>query len=63
MFFWCEHIKAIAFVLANTATCICNRPHHNPKNCGSCHIHGKGTGIPAYMGYKTALGQIPDFKK
>jgi thiosulfate/3-mercaptopyruvate sulfurtransferase len=40
---------------------VCHSQNYN--NCGSCHVHGEGARIPAYMGYKIALNPIPDVKK
>ncbi|MHC1706411.1 MAG: hypothetical protein AB9842_02690 [Bacteroidales bacterium] len=39
---------------------VCHSQVYN--NCGSCHIHGAGARIPAYMGFKIASNPIPDLK-
>lgn len=39
---------------------VCHSQDYN--NCGSCHIHGDGARIPAYMDYKIASNPIPDIK-
>ncbi|MCK5134401.1 MAG: hypothetical protein KAR19_01335 [Bacteroidales bacterium] len=40
---------------------VCHSQDYN--NCGSCHIHGDGARIPAYMDFKIALNPIPDIKE
>jgi hypothetical protein len=40
---------------------VCHSQKYN--NCGSCHIHGTGARIPAYMDFKIAMNPIPDIKK
>ncbi|HAM09202.1 MAG TPA: hypothetical protein DCP74_02720 [Bacteroidales bacterium] len=39
---------------------VCHSQNYN--NCGSCHIHGEGARIPAYMDFKIAANPIPDIK-
>ncbi|MFN2379207.1 MAG: hypothetical protein ABR519_03230 [Bacteroidales bacterium] len=39
---------------------VCHSQDYN--NCGSCHVHGDGVRIPAYMDYKIALNPLPDIK-
>ena len=39
---------------------VCHSQEYN--NCGSCHIHGDGARIPAYMDFKIALNPIPAVK-
>ncbi|NOZ48307.1 MAG: hypothetical protein GXO79_16255 [Chlorobi bacterium] len=39
---------------------VCHSQDYN--NCGSCHIHGEGARIPAYLGFKIAGNPIPDVK-
>jgi thiosulfate/3-mercaptopyruvate sulfurtransferase len=39
---------------------VCHSQDYN--NCGSCHIHGEGARIPAYLGFKIAVNPIPDIK-
>ena len=39
----------------------CHSQDYN--NCGSCHIHGEGARIPAYLGFKIASNPIPAIKK
>jgi len=39
---------------------VCHSQNYN--NCGSCHIHGDGARIPAYMDFKIAKNPIPDIK-
>lgn len=39
---------------------VCHSQNYN--NCGSCHIHGDGARITAYMDYKIAKNPIPDIK-
>jgi len=39
---------------------VCHSQVYN--NCGSCHIHGDGARVPAYMDFKIALNPIPDVK-
>jgi thiosulfate/3-mercaptopyruvate sulfurtransferase len=39
---------------------VCHSQNYN--NCGSCHIHGDGARVPAYLGYKIASNPIPDIK-
>ena len=38
----------------------CHSQDYN--NCASCHIHGEGARIPAYLGFKIASNPIPDIK-
>lgn len=38
----------------------CHSQDYN--NCGSCHIHGEGARVPAYLGFKIAVNPIPDIK-
>ncbi len=40
---------------------VCHSQVYN--NCGSCHIHGDGARIPAYMDYKIAQNPIPNIKQ
>ena len=40
---------------------VCHSQDYN--NCGSCHVHGEGARVPAYMGYKIAVNPLPDIKK
>jgi thiosulfate/3-mercaptopyruvate sulfurtransferase len=40
---------------------VCHSQNYN--NCGSCHVHGEGARVPAYMGYKIAVNPLPDVKK
>ena len=40
---------------------VCHSQDYN--NCGSCHIHGEGARIPAYLGFKIAANPIPDLKE
>jgi thiosulfate/3-mercaptopyruvate sulfurtransferase len=40
---------------------VCHSQNYN--NCGSCHIHGAGARIPAYMDYKIAVNPLPDIKQ
>jgi len=37
---------------------VCHSQKYN--NCGSCHIHGEGARVPAYMDFKIALNPIPE---
>ncbi len=39
---------------------VCHSQDYN--NCGSCHVHGEGARIPAYLGFKIAVNPIPDIK-
>jgi hypothetical protein len=39
---------------------VCHSQDYN--NCGSCHIHGDGARVPAYLGFKIAANPIPDVK-
>ncbi len=39
---------------------VCHSQKYN--NCGSCHIHGEGARIPAYMDFKIAANPLPDLK-
>jgi len=39
---------------------VCHSQNYN--NCGSCHIHGDGARIPAYLDYKIAINPIPGIK-
>ena len=39
---------------------VCHSQNYN--NCGSCHIHGEGARIPAYMDFKIARNPIPETK-
>ena len=39
---------------------VCHSQVYN--NCGSCHIHGDGARIPAYMDFKIAGNPIPNIK-
>ncbi|MCB0822573.1 MAG: hypothetical protein KDC09_07750 [Bacteroidales bacterium] len=39
---------------------VCHSQDYN--NCGSCHVHGDGARIPAYLDYKIALNPLPDLK-
>ena len=39
---------------------VCHSQDYN--NCGSCHIHGDGARIPAYMDFKIAVNPIPTVK-
>ncbi|MBN1340663.1 MAG: hypothetical protein JXA03_15145 [Bacteroidales bacterium] len=39
---------------------VCHSQVYN--NCGSCHIHGSGARIPAYLDFKIAGNPIPDIK-
>lgn len=39
---------------------VCHSQVYN--NCGSCHIHGDGARIPAYMDFKIAANPIPTIK-
>ncbi len=39
---------------------VCHSQKYN--NCGSCHIHGEGARIPAYMDFKIAVNPLPDLK-
>ncbi len=38
----------------------CHSQDYN--NCGSCHIHGEGARIPAYLSFKIASNPIPTIK-
>jgi hypothetical protein len=45
----------------NSFNChVCHSQDYN--NCGSCHIHGDGARIPAYLDYKIAMNPIPDIR-
>jgi hypothetical protein len=37
---------------------VCHSQDYN--NCGSCHIHGEGARIPAYLDFKIAKNPIPE---
>ncbi len=37
---------------------VCHSQEYN--NCGSCHIHGEGARVPAYMDFKIAGNPIPE---
>jgi thiosulfate/3-mercaptopyruvate sulfurtransferase len=39
---------------------VCHAQDYN--NCGSCHVHGEGARVPAYMDYKIAANPLPDLK-
>lgn len=39
---------------------VCHSQDYN--NCGSCHVHGEGARVPAYLGFKIAGNPIPDIK-
>ena len=39
---------------------VCHSQDYN--NCGSCHIHGEGARIPAYLSFKIAANPIPGIK-
>lgn len=39
---------------------VCHSQDYN--NCGSCHIHGDGARIPAYIDYKIAVNPLPLLK-
>ncbi len=39
---------------------VCHSQKYN--NCGSCHVHGDGARVPAYMDFKIAKNPIPDIK-
>ncbi len=39
---------------------VCHSQDYN--NCGSCHIHGEGARVPAYLGFKIAVNPLPDIK-
>lgn len=39
---------------------VCHSQNYN--NCGSCHVHGAGARIPAYLDFKIAANPIPDLK-
>lgn len=39
---------------------VCHSQDYN--NCGSCHVHGEGARVPAYMDYKIAQNPIPSIK-
>ena len=39
---------------------VCHSQNYN--NCGSCHIHGEGARVPAYMDFKIAKNPIPETK-
>jgi len=39
---------------------VCHSQDYN--NCGSCHIHGDGARVTAYMDFKIAKNPIPDIK-
>jgi hypothetical protein len=38
----------------------CHSQDYN--NCASCHIHGEGARVPAYLGFKIAANPLPDIK-
>lgn len=40
---------------------VCHSQDYN--NCGSCHIHGEGARVPAYMDFKIAVNPLPDIKE
>jgi len=40
---------------------VCHSQDYN--NCGSCHIHGDGARVPAYMDFKIAMNPIPELRK
>ena len=40
---------------------VCHSQDYN--NCGSCHIHGDGARVPAYMDFKIALNPLPEIKE
>lgn len=40
---------------------VCHSQDYN--NCGSCHIHGDGARVPAYLGFKIAANPLPDLKE
>jgi len=40
---------------------VCHSQKYN--NCGSCHVHGEGARVPAYMDFKIAMNPIPGIKK
>lgn len=40
---------------------VCHSQDYN--NCASCHIHGEGARVPAYMDFKIAMNPIPDVIK
>lgn len=45
----------------NTFNCqVCHSQDYN--NCGSCHIHGDGARVPAYLGFKIAKNPLADIK-
>jgi len=37
---------------------VCHSQDYN--NCGSCHVHGDGARIPAYMDYKIGVNPLPE---
>lgn len=39
---------------------VCHSQDYN--NCGSCHVHGDGARIPAYVDFKIAGNPLPDIK-
>lgn len=39
---------------------VCHSQDYN--NCGSCHIHGDGARVPAYLGFKIAKNPLPTIK-
>ncbi|MEN8155421.1 MAG: hypothetical protein ABFS10_00600 [Bacteroidota bacterium] len=39
---------------------VCHSQEYN--NCGSCHIHGEGARVSAYMDFKIAVNPLPDLK-
>ncbi|MCF8298795.1 MAG: hypothetical protein K9J13_14700 [Saprospiraceae bacterium] len=39
---------------------VCHSQDYN--NCGSCHIHGDGARVPAYLGFKIASNPLPTLK-
>jgi thiosulfate/3-mercaptopyruvate sulfurtransferase len=46
--------------IKNLSCHTCHSQDYN--NCGSCHIHGEGARIPAYLDYKIGLNPIPETK-
>ncbi len=40
---------------------VCHSQDYN--NCGSCHIHGEGARVPAYLGFKIAVNPLPNIKQ
>lgn len=39
---------------------VCHSQDYN--NCGSCHVHGDGARIPAYLDFKIAVNPLPELK-